>query len=252
MIVPRVIPCLLKQGDALVKTIRFADARYIGDPINTAQIYNEFEVDELCLIDILATRKGAEPDYGLIAKIAEECFMPLTYGGGITSVGQMRQLFKLGVEKVIVGNAAVSNRELVSEAARLFGSQSIVIAIDARKNVADMYDVFCQSGTVSAKIDPVTFARAMESAGAGEILLTSIDRDGAMDGYDLELVRKVAGAINLPLIACGGAGSLEDCKKAVDAGASAAAAGSLFVYQGRNRSVLVNFPDRGELEELFS
>lgn len=250
MLIPRVMPCLLKKGSALVKTIKFKDENYIGDPINTIKIYNDLEADELVLLDILATREKRKPPFDFIAQVASECFMPMTYGGGIREIDDMRRIFNLGVEKIVICTHAVDELLFIKQAAELFGSQSVVVSIDVKKNWGK-YEVYIEGGTNPTKLDPVKFAVMMEQMGAGEIFLNSIDKDGAMEGYDLELIQRVASAVNVPLIACGGAGRIEDLGEAIKAGASAVAAGSLFVYQGKNRSVLINFPSHSELQEMF-
>lgn len=251
MLLTRVIPCLLKKDGALVKTINFKKFNYIGDPINTMQIYNNLLVDEIVLLDISASKENKKPDLDLIKDVASECFMPLSYGGGIKSMKDLKKIFSLGVEKVIICSAAVLNPELISESSKDYGNQSIVVAIDVKKNIWGRYQVMALSGTYRTKFHPVDFAKKMESLGAGEILLNSIDQDGKMQGYDLELINQVSKAVNIPVIACGGAGEYKDLKKAVNAGASAVAAGSLFVYQKRNRSVLVNYPTQEEIRKIF-
>lgn len=251
MLTTRVIPCLLNHDGALVKTIKFNQFNYIGDPLNTIQIFNNLEVDELVFLDITASYNNHEPDYDLIEQMASECFMPLSYGGGIKNIAQMKKIFSLGIEKIIICSEALTNSSLIHDAAVLFGSQSIVVSIDVKKNLWGKYEVYGVSGTKNTKIDPVAFAQEMENVGAGEILLNSIDQDGVMEGYDLELIKSVSSAINIPLIACGGAGVYQDLNKAVKAGASAVAAGSLFVYQKKNRAVLVHYPTEEDMVQIF-
>lgn len=251
MLQVRVMPCLLLKHEALVKTIKFKDPKYIGDPINTVKIYNEMEVDELIFLDISATIENKKPSFEIISRIASECFMPFAYGGGVRDLNDIKQIFNLGAEKVVINSYAVENPSFVKEASDLFGRQSIVISIDVKKNNVGEYEVYTHSGKISTKLDPVKFAVNMEQMGAGEIFLNSIDRDGTMEGYDLELIKNVSGAIGIPLVACGGAGKIEDIGKAVTAGASAAAAGSIFVYQSKNRAVLINYPTQEELQEIL-
>jgi len=248
----RVIPCLLLRNRGLVKTIRFKDPCYIGDPINTVRIYNEKGVDEVIFLDITATTEQKPPQLEFVHGIASECFMPLTYGGGVTSIGQMAAIYTLGAEKVALCTAAFEDPSLVERAAARFGSQAVVVSIDVKRHrlFGRGYVVHVQSGHVDTKLDPVAYARRMECLGAGEILLTSIDRDGTMQGYDLELIERVASAVNIPVIACGGAGAIEHLSQAISAGANAVAAGSLLVYQGKNRAVLINFPSRDELRAV--
>lgn len=251
----RVIPCLLVRDGALVKTVRFKDAAYIGDPLNAVRIFNELEVDEIAVFDITASRQKREPDFKLIREIASQCFMPLAYGGGVSEVAQFKTLFNIGVEKVLVNTALLRRPQLVSEAAALFGSQSVIASIDVKKDLLGRPRVHAPNGHDSAAVRsllPDELARQAAALGAGEIFLNSVDRDGTMEGYDVELIRRVASAVDVPVIACGGAGEYAHLRDPVArGGASAVAAGSLFVYQSRLRSVLINFPDRAELENLF-
>ncbi len=252
MIKTRVIPCLLLKNSVLVKTVQFGSPRYVGDPINAVRIFNEKEVDELALVDITATVQNKKPPFDFLKKIAEECFMPVAYGGGIRQLEDIGKIFNLGIEKVIINSQAAENPEFVKQAAEKFGSQSIAVSIDARKNALGNYEVFTRSGTKTANVNPVDFATLMAKMGAGEIFLNSIDKDGTMSGYDLELIREVSDAVNVPIIASGGAGKKEDFREAVDAGASAVAAGSIFVFYGKNRSVLISYPTKKELEQVFN
>lgn len=248
----RVIPCLLLNGRGLVKTRRFRDPTYVGDPVNAVRIFNDKEVDELLLFDIGATRTGRGPQFDLIEDIAKECFMPLAYGGGVSDCQTIGKLFGLGIEKVALNTAAVEKPDLVREAAQAFGSQSIVVSVDVRKKLLGGYEVCGRAGTRRTGMDPVTFARQMEAFGAGELLVHSIERDGLMSGYDVALTKAVAESVSVPVIACGGAGRLDDFRQAVKAGgASAVAAGSMFVFQGKHRAVLITYPEYRELEELF-
>lgn len=251
MLTTRVIPVLLKRRKALVKTIKFNKFNYIGDPLNTIQIFNNLEVDELAFLDITASKEGREPDYELISEMASECFMPLAYGGGVKTVEQMKKIFSLGIEKIIICSEALDNPDLIKKAASLFGNQSIVVSIDVYKNFWGKYEVATVSGTNKTKIDAFDFAKQMEAAGAGEIIINSIDNDGQMKGYDLELIKMISEQVSVPVIACGGAGVYQDLQKAVKAGASAVAAGSLFVYQNANRNVLINYPDEQDMRDIF-
>ena len=251
MLSTRVIPCLLLQHGRLVKTIKFKNARYIGDPVNTVRIFNKQEVDELILLDIAATIEGESPPFEVISDIASECFMPVTYGGGIISLEHAKKIFSLGVEKIALNSITFSHPELITQIAEIYGSQSVVVSIDVKKNWLGNYYIFAFGGKELKKIDPVTHAHHMVQAGAGEILLTSIDRDGMMEGYDLNLINKIADSVGVPVIACGGAGCLEDLPKAVQAGASAVAVSSMAIYQGKNRSILTSFPAQTELERVL-
>jgi cyclase len=249
----RVMPCLLLKNGGLVKTVRFKDPRYVGDPINAVRIFNEREVDELVVLDIMATREGRGPDTNRIRDLASECFMPFAYGGGIRSLNQIEEILRIGAEKVCLNSAVTTTPNLVTEAAKQFGSQSIVVSLDFRRTLWRGYDVLTHGGTRSARISPVACATRAEQLGAGEILLNSVDRDGTMQGYDLDLVRSVVDAVSIPVVACGGAGSLQDVASVIrQAGASAACAASLFVFHGKHRAVLINFPRQQELEAILT
>ena len=251
MHIARIIPCLLLKNGGLVKTVRFKNDRYVGDPINAVRIFNEKEVDELVFLDISATLAGNGPNFELLEDIASEAFMPFGYGGGITSLEQIRRLYALGVEKIVINTVAATNPELVSEAAGLAGSSSVVVSIDVRRSLFGKYSVCVEGGRRDLKTDPVSYARDMEKRGAGEILLNAIDRDGTMEGYDLGLVRRVSEAVSVPVVAVGGAGSLEHFREAVEHGASAAAAGSMFVFHGKHKAVLITYPRYDEMRTLF-
>jgi len=252
MLKTRVIPCLLLRNFGLVKTIRFKDPKYLGDPINIVRIFNEKAVDELMFLDIAATVENRRPSFQLLEKIASECFTPFSYGGGIRNLEDMKILFKIGVEKVVVNSYTVENPTFVRSAADLFGSQSVVVSVDVKRNQWGKYEVFTHSGQKATGLDPVKYARDMEEQGPGELLLTSIDLDGTMAGYDLELIKRVSSAVSIPVVACGGAGSLEHLRQAVkQGGASAVAAGSLFVFHGPHRAVLINYPTLEELQKAL-
>jgi imidazole glycerol-phosphate synthase subunit HisF len=253
LIRPRVIPCLLLQGEGLVKTIRFQKPKYVGDPINAVKLFNDLEVDELVFLDITATLSGRGPNFDRILQITSECFMPLGYGGGIRSVDDARRLLNIGIEKVIVNTAAARTPALITEMAKAFGSQSIVVAIDIKRDWLGRQRVVTDCGTHNTRIDPVTWASEAERLGAGELFVNSIDRDGTMTGYDLALVETISKAVRIPVIACGGAGSAGDLRSVIMAGASAAAAGSIFVFKGPHRAVLINYlskDDFGMLSQL--
>ena len=238
----RMIPCLLLKDEGLVKTIQFKNPNYIGDPINAIRIFNEKEVDELIFLDIDASKKKKEPNYTYLSKIADQCFMPLCYGGGVTSIEQMQKIFALGFEKVSVNAAAYFYPDMVKRAVDTFGSSSIVGAMDMGYSHRKQKTVMVLNGKRNIKKNPIEYARYLESLGVGEILVNDISNDGVMQGYDYALIGKIAHAVQVPVIACGGAGKIEDCMKVVESGASAAAAGSLFVYWGRLRAVLINYP----------
>lgn len=245
----RVIPALLIQRGGLVKSIRFKDHKYVGDPINAVRIFNEKEVDEIVILDISATAEKRPPNMRQIREIASEAFIPLAYGGGITKLDEIRELISSGVEKVILNTSAFTNPQLVSEGARYVGSQSVVVSLDVKKNLWGKYRTFVQNGATNTGIDPVTFARQMEEAGAGELILNSIERDGTFGGYDTELIHSVSSAVNIPVVAIGGASTVDDFAQAVQHGASAVAAGSMFVFQRPHRAVLISYPSQTELRE---
>ncbi|HUU09801.1 MAG TPA: AglZ/HisF2 family acetamidino modification protein [Phycisphaerae bacterium] len=253
MLKTRVMPCLLLRGWGLVKTVRFENPTYVGDPINTVRIYNEKEVDELIFLDITATPEHKPPPFQIISEIAGECFMPFTYGGGIHDLDDVKAIFNLGVEKVAVNTHAFENPSFVEQVADRFGSQSVVVSIDVKRHLLGRYRVHTHGGRKATGLDPVAYARQAREMGAGEILLTSIDRDGTFAGYDVDLIQQVAHEVSVPVIACGGAGKVEDFGQAVrEGGASAVAAGSMVVYQGSNRAVLINFPTKQELKDVLA
>lgn len=248
----RVIPSLLLKGEGLVKSVRFKNYKYVGDPINAVKIFNDKEVDELCILDIFATKEKRKPNIKKIREIAGEAFMPLSYGGGITIIEEVKEILFNGIEKVVINSMALKNPNLISEIANKFGSQSIVVSIDVKKNLFGSYKVYSDNGSKNTGLDPVTCAINAEKAGAGEILLTSIDVDGTYLGYQTDILKKVSGAVTIPVIACGGAGNIDDFKKAVSAGgASAVAAGSMFVFQRPHNAVLISYPTQQELKEKF-
>lgn len=239
----RIIPCLLISSGDLVKTVKFKNPRYIGDPVNAARIFSDKEVDEIVVLDIGASRLNKEPDYDLIAEISGECFMPLSYGGGVRTVEQVKRLIRSGVEKVVICTQAFESTNLIEQSAELYGNQAIVGGLDVKRNLFGKYQLTSKSGTV---VEDKTIEQHVESlvrAGVGEILINNVDRDGMMFGYDLKLIKRVSSVLDVPVIACGGAGSVEHLRLAIEeGGASAAAAGSLFVYHGKHRAVLINYP----------
>jgi imidazole glycerol-phosphate synthase subunit HisF len=253
MLRPRVIPCLLLKGDGLVKTVKFRDPKYVGDPINAIRIFNDKQVDELVVLDIAASREQRPPQIDLIREFASECFMPLAYGGGIRSSEDVRAILSAGVEKVVLNTMALEDPGRIAEVAHSVGRQSVVVSIDVKRKFLGGYEVYGAGGTRAAGVDPVTFARRMEAQGAGEILLNAIDRDGVMQGYDLALVKLVSESVSIPVVAAGGAGSLQHMAEVLGPGhASAAAAGSMFVFHGRHRAVLISYPTSDEIESLAS
>jgi imidazole glycerol-phosphate synthase subunit HisF len=252
MLRTRVIPALLLRDASLVKTVRFGRFTYVGDPCNTVRIFNELEVDELAFLDISATREVRPPNLALLADIANECFMPLAYGGGIRSVADAQSILRLGFEKVIVNSHAAERPALIAELAEHFGSQAVIVSIDVRHSLLGGMRVYTRSASLNTHRDPVAWAREAESLGAGEILLTSVDREGTWEGFDVGLVKAVTDAVRVPVIAHGGAGSLDHIEQVVmRAGASAVALGSMVVFQKQNCGVLVNFPEPDELAEIL-
>lgn len=236
-----------------MKSIQFKNHKYLGDPINAVKIFNEKEVDEIVLLDISNTVAKKSPNITAIKEIASEAFMPLGYGGGITKLSEIIELITAGVEKVILNTAAFESPKLITEAARYVGSQSVAVSIDVKKNIWGKYRVFVRNGRERTHLDPVIYAKQMEQAGAGELLVNAIEKDGTFTGYDTGLIKSIASAVNIPVVAIGGAAALEDFVMAVESGASAVAAGSMFVFQLPHRAVLISYPSQKELKEkLFS
>lgn len=253
MLNTRVIPCLLLQDRGLVKTKKFKNPIYVGDPINAVRIFNEKEVDELIFLDINASKNNSAPNLTLIGELATECFMPFAYGGGITAIEQIRSILKLGVEKVILNKSVIDDITFLSKAEKEFGRSTLIVTIDVKKNIFGKYKVYDHVKKSTTDKDPVEYARAVERAGAGEIFLNNVDRDGTYEGFDNDIVRKITSIVSVPVIVCGGASSLEDFRAAAhDAGASAVAAGSLFVFQGPHRAVLISYPEYNQLKNLFA
>ncbi len=249
---PRIIPVLLLKGDLLYKSVKFKDHKYVGDPRIAVKIFNDKGCDELVLLDILATAEQRPPNFDLIEEIASEAFMPVAYGGGIRTQEDLSRVIQLGVEKAVLCTHAPTSPEFVREAADTHGSQSVVVCIDTKKNWMGKHQAMTHAGTKSTNMDPVKLAKTMAEAGAGEIILNSIDLDGTFKGYDLPLLNSVSSAVDVPVVACGGAGTLDDMVEAIrTGGASAAAAGSFFVFQGPHRAVLITFPDETRLLQAF-
>lgn len=252
MLRTRVIPVLLVRGGCLVKTVRFGRFAYVGDPCNTVRIFNELEVDELLVLDISKDRAKRGPDLRLIADLANECFMPLGYGGGIQSLDQAGKVFAAGIEKVVINTAAVVRPQLIEEIASVYGSQAVIVSIDVKKNLLSEKTVWIENGCKNTRLNPIKWAKEAISRGAGEILLTSIDNEGTWRGFDYDLVRHAADAVDVPVVAHGGGGCLGDIKKVVwECRASAVAIGSLFVFQKKGYGVLVNYPERESLTKLL-
>ncbi len=249
----RVIPILTLNNEKLVKTIRFRKPNYIGDPINAVKIFNEKEVDEIAILDITATKENREPNYKKIEEIASEAFMPFAYGGGIKNIAQIDRLFKLGIEKIVINSALEGNIELITKAAGIYGSQSIVGSIDVKKNLFGKYQLYKTSGEKKINTSVENYVPEIIKAGVGEIFLNSIDKDGTYQDYDYELIKIVSSLSSVPMIACGGANSISSFKNAIISGASAVAAGSLFVYTGETKGILINYPSQETLQkELYN
>jgi len=249
----RVIPTLLLQGESLVKSVQFKKMHYIGDPINTVRIFNELEVDEIVLLDISATKERREPSWKLLEQIASECFMPLAYGGGITSVAMAQKLLAIGYEKVVINTANTTSPSLIGEIAGMFGSQSVIASVDVKKNLFGNYEVRTHAGSQKIKTNLPAWIQTLEQRGAGELLLTSIDRDGTWAGYDIALLKSIAPHLHIPLIASGGAGKIEHLAEAHKiGGASALGVGSMVVFQQKEMGVLVNFPNKSKLKEALA
>lgn len=254
MLHPRIIPCLLVHKKGLVKTTRFEDPKYVGDPINAVKIFNEKEVDELIVIDIDATRNGKEPDYKMIENLAVECRMPLCYGGGIKTVDQAQRIFSLGVEKIAISSIAIEKPEIIITMAERVGKQSVVVVLDAKKKMfGSKYELYTHNATKNTGIDPITFAAEVEKSGAGEIVINSVDQDGMMKGFDVDLINKIREVVTIPVTVLGGAGSLDDIGNIIKQnGIIGVAAGSQFVFKGKFRAVLINYPTPKEKEELLN
>lgn len=249
MLRPRVIPVLLLGGEKLIKTVRFSDPIYVGDPRNAVKIFSDKMADELVLLDIGATPEGRGPRFGLIEEIASEAFMPIAFGGGIRSVEDAVRIISIGVEKVVVGTRAVQEPHLLRELTEVVGSQSVVACIDVLATESG-HEVRTSSGRHLCGSSPVSLATRFQAEGAGELLINSIDRDGTMSGYDLDLVKAITQRVTIPTVACGGAGSLDDLRAVLEAGASGAAAGSLFLFHGRRRAVLISYPQQRDFEMI--
>lgn len=251
MLNSRIIPVLLLERKSLVKTIKFRNSNYIGDPINTVLIFNELEVDELIFLDIKASVNNQKPNFELLRKIADECFMPLAYGGGISSLEIAKTILDIGFEKIVLNSHTMRNPKLISELANQFGSQAIIVAIDVKYNIFGNPTVRTFSGRKNSNKEPFEWAKKVESLGAGEIILTSIDREGSWGGYDLKLVKEISNSISIPVIANGGCGSVNDIFKVVnESNASAAAVSSMVLYQKKDMGILINTPDKEELNDL--
>ena len=252
MLRPRIIPSLLIHDKGLVKTVKFKDHKYIGDPINAVKIFNEKEVDELAIFDIDATVLGNEPNYILIEKLANQSRMPLCYGGGVKTVKQAQRIFSLGVEKIALSSSIIQNPNLITEISEKVGSQSVIVVLDVKKKLLGGYEIYTHNGKKSTGISPIKFAKIAQKLGAGEVIINSIDNDGMMNGFDMNIIAKVREEITIPLTVLGGAGNLEDIKKVIlNNGIVGVAAGSLFVFRGVYKAVLINYPSKEEKNTIY-
>lgn len=252
MLRPRIIPSLLIHDKGLVKTVKFKDHKYIGDPINAVKIFNEKEVDELAIFDIDATVLGNEPNYILIEKLANQSRIPLCYGGGVKTVKQAQRIFSLGVEKIALSSSIIQNPNLITEISEKVGSQSVIVVLDVKKKLLGGYEIYIHNGKKSTGISPIKFAKMAQKLGAGEVIINSIDNDGMMNGFDMNIIAKVREEITIPLTVLGGAGNLEDIKKVIlKNGIIGVAAGSLFVFRGVYKAVLINYPSKEEKNTIY-
>jgi cyclase len=252
MLRPRIIPSLLIQDNGLVKTVNFKNPKYVGDPINAVKIFNEKEVDELAVFDIDATVLGKEPNYSLIERLANQSMMPLCYGGGVKTIEQAQKIFSFGIEKIALSSSVLNNPSLITQIADRVGGQSVIVVLDIKKKLLGGYEIYTHNGKKSTGLNPFKFVEDAQKLGAGEIIINSIDRDGMMKGYDLELIAKIRERITIPLTVLGGAGSLNDIEKVIDAhGVIGVAAGSLFVFKGPYKAVLINYPSQIEKDMIF-
>ncbi|CAE79562.1 AglZ/HisF2 family acetamidino modification protein [Bdellovibrio bacteriovorus] len=253
MLRPRIIPCLLVKDGGLVKTVKFKDPKYVGDPINAVKIFNEKRADELIVVDIDATVNGVEPNYKMISNLAMECRMPLCYGGGVRTAAQAKKIVSLGVEKVAISAAALENMSLITQMAEEIGRQSVVVVLDVKKRLLGRtFDVWTHNGTKNTKREFIEVAKEAEQLGAGEIVVNSIDDDGKMSGYDVALIKKLRESVKIPVTVLGGAGSLDDISKVIEeCGTVGVAAGSLFVFKGPYKAVLINYPDLRQKDEMI-
>jgi imidazole glycerol-phosphate synthase subunit HisF len=253
MLFNRVIPCLLINNQGLVKTIKFKNERYIGDPINAVKLFNDKEVDEIILLDIGVTSKNQEPNYALIEEIASECFIPLCYGGGVKSISQMHKIYALGVEKISLSSKAINDMNFIKEAVNIFGSQSVVVTLDYKKTFFGKKTIYICNGKTKTKFTLEEYVNILNEVGVGEIVLNSIDNDGTMLGYDKELIKTVSKRTKIPIVALGGAGNLNDMIEIIkEANITAAAAGSLFVYHGKLKGILINYPKFDDIQSMMN
>jgi len=249
---PRVIPVLLLKNKGLVKSVRFKNYSYIGDPINAVKIFNDLRADELIFLDILASKEKRTIPLSFVENVGDECNMPFSVGGGIRTIQDIKRILNAGAEKVIINSYAADDPEFIKEASSEFGSSSIVVCIDIKKNFFGKELVYTLGGTKSSAYNPIDYAKLMQEKGAGELMVNAIENDGMMDGYDLNLIKRISMSVTIPVIACGGAGSYVHLAEGIRSGmASAVAAGSMFVYHGPRKAVLINYPSKNEMQQIF-
>jgi imidazole glycerol-phosphate synthase subunit HisF len=252
MFIPRLIPVLLLKGKGLVKTVQFDKHRYIGDPINAVRIFNDLQADELVFLDILASKEKRSIDLATVKQISDEAFMPFGVGGGINDVKSAVELISAGTEKIIINTAFTEKSNFVSELSAELGNQSVVVCIDVKRNWLGKYSAYSYSGQKRTELSPLDLAMLAEQKGAGELIINSINQDGMMNGYDLQILEQICNKVKIPVIACGGAGELSHLRPAIETGAHAVAAGSMFVYHGPRRGILINYPEKTEILSYFS
>jgi imidazole glycerol-phosphate synthase subunit HisF len=253
MVLKRIIPCVLYSDEGLVKTKKFRSPNYIGDPINSIRLFNDKEVDELLFIDIDASKNKSEPNFTLVQEIASECFMPLSYGGGIKDVHTVEKLLKMGVEKVSINSALLSNLDLCKKISTEFGSSTLIGSIDVKKNLIGRYRVYNHIQKKTLSLDPIDYVKQLEANGVGEIFINNVDLDGTFSGYDISLLQEIENKLSVPIIPCGGAGSLTDLAEVFNkTKIKAVAAGSIFVYTGKFNAVLINFPTEDQKEQIMN
>ena len=248
---PRVIPMLLLKGQGLVKSKKFTNYQYIGDPINAVKIFNDLKADELVFLDILASKENRAISLDFVRNVGDEANMPFAVGGGIRTLKNIKNILGAGSEKVIINTYAVENPDFIKQASDSFGSSTIIVSIDVKKKLFGKYEIYTHGGTRATGLEPVLFANLIAKNGAGEIIINSINNDGVMLGYDLKIIEQLSKSVNIPVVAAGGAGTLDDFLKAIEVFASAVAAGSMFVYHGARKAVLINYPSQNELNELL-
>ncbi len=251
MLRPRIIPTLLMEQDYLVKTVKFKYDKYIGDPINTLRLFNEKEVDEIVFLDISASKRNVEPNYDLLKDLASECFMPMSYGGGVTSLQQIERILSIGIEKIVINNYAIQNKKFLKQAVENFGSTTIIGAVDIKRNFFNKIEVFSHTSNKNTGIKVADHLARILDDGVGEVFINDVDRDGTYAGYDINLIKKLSESMEVPMIICGGASGYEDLSRALAAGASAVAAGSIFIFNGPHRAVLITYPGKEDFK-LFA